>query len=164
MPEATSESNVMQDFDTEFLMHAPEIYIFSACRHIIELILAAQGSLNAGEIDAARFGERVNPLFTQLQDLADATHRFDIIVPLGLASTWSAFFWRWFNWWYDYRQSLTPEELDRIHRLQDTFDPAALDYRPAGDWLTYRATLPSGLSPTMQERASISPQMDTDRH
>jgi len=143
MPEATSESNVMQEFDAEFLMHAPEIHIFSACRHVVELILSAQGELNSGEIDAPEFEERVKPLFTQLGGLAQATHRFDILVPLRPQAGFSSFFWRWFNWWHDYRQSLTTEELDCIHRLQEAWDPAALDYRPAGDWLNYRASPPS---------------------
>jgi len=142
MSQASPAANVMQEFDTEFLLHAPEIYIFSACRHIVELLRAAQAPLNSGEIDEPTFAERVGPLFTQLRGLAEATQRFDIIAPFTAEAGFSSFFWRWFNWWYDYRQRLSEEELDPVLRLQQAFDPAALDYRPPGDWLTYRATQP----------------------
>jgi hypothetical protein len=134
----------MQEFDTEFLLYAPELYIFSACRHIVELVVAVQAAVNSGEIAASQFDQQVSHLFDQLRGLAQATQRFDILVPVTAETTFSPFFWRWFNWWYDFRQSLTADELDHVHRLQDAFDPGALDYRPPGDWLKHRATLPFG--------------------
>jgi hypothetical protein len=146
MLEATTKNLVMQEFDSEFLHSAPEIYIFSACRHIVEQVLAVHALLNCGEIDALRYGERVSPFLAQLRGLAEATQRFDIVLPLASETAFSPFFWRWYNWWYDYRQSLTSVELDRVHHLQDTFDRAALDYRPAGHWLRHRATPPSGFN------------------
>jgi hypothetical protein len=144
MSQATSASNVMQEFDTEFLLHAPELYIFSACRHIVELLLAEQAAVDSDEMNPSRFEERVRPLLTQLWNLAQATQRFDILVPLTPEAAFSSFFWRWFNWWNDYRQGLSAEDLDRVHRLQDVCDPGALEYRPPGDWLRYRASLPAG--------------------
>jgi hypothetical protein len=140
MSHATLPSEIMQEFDTEFLTRAPEIYIFSACRHIIGLILAARAAVKSGEIDGAGFEERVGPLLIQLKGLAQATDRFGIVVPFTPEAGLSPFFWRWFNWWHDYRQALTAEELDIVHRLQDASDPCALEYRPPGDWLAYRAT------------------------
>jgi len=140
MLEAQTKDKVMQEFDTEFLLNAPEIYIFAACRHIVERILAIQGAATAGEISPTRYREWVSPLLLQFRGLAEATERFDIVFPVTSEGGFSPFFWRWFNWWYDYRQSLTPKKLERVHRLQDTFDPAALDYRPTGHWLKHRAT------------------------
>ena len=129
----------MQEFDTDFLLNAPEIYIFAACRHIVERILAIQAAATAGEISATRYREWVSPLSFQLRGLAGATERFDIVFPVNSEGVFSPFFWRWFNWWYDYRQSLSPRKLQHVHRLQDTYDPAALDYRPEGHWVNYRA-------------------------
>jgi hypothetical protein len=144
MSQAAPASAVMQEFDTEFLLHAQEIYIFSACRHIVGLVLGAQAAVNSGEIDPSQFDKRVGPLFAQLRGLAQATERFDILMPFTPEVGFSPFFWRWYNWWYDYRQRLSTRQLERIHRLQNGSDPTALKYRPRGDWLTYRATLPSG--------------------
>ena len=158
MSEAVPASNVMQEFDTEFLLHAPEISIFSACRHIVELVLAEQAAVNSGETAASRYDELVRPLFAQLWNLAQATQRFDIVVPFTVEADLSPFFWRWFNWWYDYRQGLTAEALDRVHRLQEASDPAALEYRPPGDWLAYRPTAPSGFKlPPFQLSCPLGP-------
>jgi hypothetical protein len=143
MSQSTPASNVMQEFDTEFLVDAPEIYIFSACRHVIELVLAAQTAVKAGELDESAFAERVSPLFAQLRGLAQATQRFDIVMPFTPEAGFSPSFWRWFNWWHDYREGLSPKKLQRIHKLQHTSDPDALKYRPPGDWLKYRETPPS---------------------
>jgi hypothetical protein len=137
MPKAKLESDLMEEFDTEFLCHAPEIYIFSACRHVVDLINAL-GPAAAGETKSSRDTERLERLLAQLEALADATERFDIIVPFTPESGFSPFFWRWFNWWWDYRQRLTQEELDEVHQLQDCHDPAVIKYRPRGGWITYR--------------------------
>ncbi|HWX20201.1 MAG TPA: hypothetical protein VN578_09895 [Candidatus Binatia bacterium] len=139
MSEAKLELNVMQEFDTEFLVHAPEIYIFSACRHVVALVKDAEWAGASSGKNASLHGERRNRLFAQLSALAQATERFDIVLPFTPESGFSRFFWRWFNWWSDYRQGLTHEQLDHIHRLQDENDLAALDYRPTGDWLTHPA-------------------------
>ncbi len=151
MSQTTPASNVMQEFDTEFLLYAPELYIFSACRHVVDLLVAAQKPARS---EARRSGgdERVSRLFSELCSLALATQRFDIVVPVTPEGDFSPFFWRWFNWWYDYRVGLSAEELDLVHRLQDASDPGALDYRPCGDWLHYRATPPFGLFTPRQPR------------
>lgn len=149
MLETSIKCNVMQEFDTEFLLNAQEIYIFSACRHILEQLQAVQGAVNAGQSGLSRPPERVNLLINQLRGLAQATERFDIVVPWTPEAGFSPFFWRWFNWWHDYRQSLTRKQLERVHRLQDAFDPAVLKYRPGGDWLRFRETPPSGLNLTV---------------
>jgi hypothetical protein len=139
MPKAKLESDLMEEFDTEFLRHAPEIYIFSACRHLVELI-EALGPAAAGEAKSPRDTERLERLLAQLEALANSVERFDIIVPFTPESGFSPFFWRWFNWWWDYRQRLTQEELDEVHQLQDSHDPAVIKFRPRGDWVTYRNT------------------------
>ena len=140
MPEAILAHESRKQFNTEFLFRAPEIYVFSACSHIVEQVAAAQEAASCGEQDS----ERARLLACQLWGLAVATQRFDIIVPWTSKGTFSPFFWRWFNWWNDYREGLTAEELNYVHGLLETFDPAALEYRPPGDWLNHRATVPPG--------------------
>ncbi len=143
MPKTAPVPNVMQEFDTEFLLGAPEIYIFSACRHIVDLLVTSP--TGPGARTASRSDERRSRLFAQLCALAEATQRFDIVAPVIAEATFSPFFWRWFNWWHDYRQRLAADELDLVHRLQDAWDPGVLKYRPPGHWLTYRATPPPPL-------------------
>jgi hypothetical protein len=145
MPEATPVADVMQEFDAEFLLGAPEIYIFSACRHILELLGSAEGPASRGTRRAPVSDERRSGLLAQLCGLAEATERFDIVAPLIGEAIFSPFFWRWFNWWHDYRQGMAAQELERVHRLQEAWDLRALKYRPPGHWLRYRATPPSGL-------------------
>ena len=142
----------MQEFDTEFLFRAPEIYIFSACRHIIELLVAAQAEADSSGTNAAASDKKRSEFFTQLHGLAVATQRFDIVLPFTTERGFSPFFWRWFNWWCDYRKGLSADELDLVHRLQEASDPGALDYRPPGDWLTYRATPPRGFKMPGRQR------------
>jgi hypothetical protein len=144
MPLARPQSLPVEVLDAEFLACAPEIYIFSACLGTVKQVWALEQKLNNHEIDHVTFIQRVSPLFTELWGLAEATQRFGIVVPFTPQIAFSPFFWRWFNWWYDYRESLAPKQLEHIRRLQRNFDPAVLDHRPAGDWLIYRATPPFG--------------------
>jgi hypothetical protein len=138
MPKTTSALNVLEEFDTEFLETAPEIDIFSACRHLLEQVKAAERALKVGEMNGPEFRRRVKALLSEFCKAAQATERFDIVVPYTPEAAFSPFFWRWFNWWNDYRDRLTRDELKKIHRLQATRDRAALRYRPAGHWLKYR--------------------------
>jgi len=144
MPEAKTESKPPHGPDAEFLLCAPEIYIFCACLEIVNRVWEVERALDAGEIDRAQFHSQVGPLFSKLCGLAEATHRFDIIVPFTPGIAFSPFFWRWFNWWYDYRQGLTPEQLEHSHRLLRESNPAVLDHRPTGHWLRYREAPPFG--------------------
>ena len=155
MSQTTPAAKVMQEFDTEFLLHAPEIYIFSACRHILELIVAARASSKSGKKNASASDKQVTHLLSQLRGLAQATERFDIVAPFTPGAGFSLFFWRWYNWWYDYRQGLTADELDHVHRLQEAVHPGALGYRPPGHWLTYRATPPFRLKRAFEKLYSL---------
>jgi hypothetical protein len=144
MSQDTIASNVMQEFDTEFLLNAPELYIFAACRHVVELLQSAHFAAKCDEVESSTRNERVGRLLSELQALAQATERFDILVPFTSETGFSKFFWRWYNWWNDYREKLTEEELELVHQLQDACDPGALQYRPRGHWLRRRATPATG--------------------
>ncbi len=91
MAHTTPASDVMQEFDTEFLLSAPEINIFSACRHVVDLLVAAQEPARGGARQSGG-NERVSPLLAQLCRLAEATQRFDIVLPVMAEGTFSSFF------------------------------------------------------------------------
>jgi len=144
MQQGGPESTALGEVDPEFLVCAPEIYIFYACLAVVKQMSALEHALQSGEIDKPAFFDRISPLLTELWGLAEATHRFGIVVPFTPQTAFSPFFWRWFNWWFDYRQGLTPEQLDHIQQLYREYDPALIDYRPVGDWLRHLQTPPFG--------------------
>jgi len=122
MQQGGPESTALGEVDPEFLVCAPEIYIFYACLAVVKQMSALEHALQSGEIDKPAF----------------------IVVPFTPQTAFSPFFWRWFNWWFDYRQGLTPEQLDHLQQLYREYDPALIDYRPVGDWLRHRQTPPFG--------------------
>jgi len=94
----------------------------------------------AGKIDRATFVDRTNGLLSQLSRTVEATHRFDLVMPVMDSGRFSPSFWRWFNWWSDYRSTLTPAQIEQIQRLGRERWSAANNHRPGGDWLNYRQT------------------------
>ena len=142
MPKVSSILNAVVETEREFLLHAPEVLLFSACLGIIQKVLTLERTFIARKINRAAFIRRINILFSQLMRTAEATERFDIVMPVADFGQFSPAFWRWFNWWDDYRKSLTPTEIDRLERLAQTCSPTINDHRPEGDWQTYRQTPP----------------------
>jgi len=142
MPKCSSILKAVVETEREFLLHAPEVLLFSACLGIIQKVLTLERTFIAGKINRAAFIRRINILFSQLTRTAEATERFDIVMPVTDFGRFSPAFWRWFNWWDDYRKSLTPMEIDQLERLVRKRAKIVNDHRPAGDWQTYRQTPP----------------------
>ena len=142
MPKISSILKAVVEKDREFLLDAPEVVIFSACHGIIQRVLTLEWVFKAGRIDEAEFSHRINTLVWQLTRTAEATQRFDIVMPVTAFGRFSPSFWRWFNWWDDYRRSLTPTEIAQLERLAQARAPAINDHRPKGDWQTCRQTPP----------------------
>ena len=142
MPKVSSILKAAVETEREFLLHAPEVLLFSACLGVIQEVLTLERKFMARKINRAGFIRRINILFSQLMRTAEATERFDIVMPVTHFGQFSPAFWRWFNWWDDYRKSLTPTEIDRLERLAQARAPSINDYRPEGDWQTYSATPP----------------------
>ena len=142
MPKVSSILNATVKREREFLLHAPEVVLFSACLGIIQKVLILERIFKAGKIDGDAFIHRINILLSQLMRTAEATHRFDIVMPVMDFGRFAPAFWRWFNWWDDYRKSLTPREIDRLERLARKRARIVNDHRPAGDWQTYSQTPP----------------------
>ena len=140
MPKISSILKAVVEKDREFLLDAPEVVIFSACHGIIQRVLTLEWVFKAGRIDEAEFSHRINNLLWQLTRMAEATQRFDIVLPVTEFGRFSPSFWRWFNWWNDYRKSLTPTKINHLERLAQERATALNHHRPMGDWLRYRQT------------------------
>ncbi len=127
----------------EFRFHAPEILIFSACRGRIQALLSLVRSFETGSISKAIFVIRINAVLRQLIRTVEATHRFDLVAPVTDFGQFSASFWRWFNWWNDYRKTLSSDQIDEIELLAQRGLSAIDNYRPVGDWMTYPDQTPA---------------------
>jgi hypothetical protein len=84
--------------------------------------------------------ESCKGILGQLNAAADATERFDIVLPVMDYGRFSPFFWRWFNWWDDYFKELTSRQSCQIERLAREAKQSAEHYRPREDWVRYRHT------------------------
>ncbi|HWV98622.1 MAG TPA: hypothetical protein VNZ64_02905 [Candidatus Acidoferrum sp.] len=140
MPKTASKSKAVAGRGREFLLHAPEICIFSACLELVQELRTLDRTFKAGKTDRAAFVDRVKALLSQLSRTAEATDRFDIVMPVASCGRFSPSFWRWFNWWNDYHIALPPAQIAQIERLGREHWFAIKNHRPEGDWLTYRQT------------------------
>lgn len=140
MPNVTHEFDAQAVEDHEFLLHAPEIFVFSSCFGLVRQLRIIEGLFKPGEAGRMFFARRIDSLLFDLTCAAQATNRFDLVMPVIERGRFSPCFWRWFNWWSDYRNTLTPEQIAHIERLGREGNPAVKHYRPEGDWARYRQT------------------------
>jgi hypothetical protein len=97
-------------------------------------------AFSALEISKSTFMGRCKAVLGQLNQAADATERFDIVLPVMDYGRFSPFFWRWFNWWDDYFKELTPRQIGQIERMAREERPTVKSYRPREHWVQYRHT------------------------
>jgi hypothetical protein len=140
MPNTTAKPKLPAERAKEFLSQAPEISIFGVCCVMVDELRSLERCFKAGELSLNAFLEKSSSVVTQLSETADATERFGIVLPVMQYGEFSPFFWRWFNWWDDYFQSLTPAQVNEIEALARQRMPAADGYRPEGHWTHYRHT------------------------
>jgi hypothetical protein len=140
MPKTASKSNTVARRDREFLLDAPEIFIFSAFLGMVQELRILDRTFEAGTTDRAALVDRVNALLWRMSRTAEATHRFDLVMPVMDCGRFSPSFWRWFNWWHDYRNTLNAAQIEHIERLGRERKSAVNKHRPGGDWLNYRQT------------------------
>lgn len=131
--------------DPAFFLSAPEISIFVACCVMINELRGIERSLTTGEISANVFQEKSKALLARLAEAADATQRFDIVLPVMEEGRFSPYFWRWFNWWDDYLKMLTPSKVAEIERQAREHGSLAEGLRPKGHWIRYRSRAPKGV-------------------
>jgi len=138
MPKTKSKISVRVVQETGFLLRAPEAAVFLACRGMVEELRGLAYAFAASEISKSTFMNRCKAVLTHLNQAADATERFDIVLPVMDYGRFSPFFWRWFNWWDDYFKELTPRQVGQIERLAREDKPSIKNYRPRADWVQYR--------------------------
>jgi len=148
MPKTAVKSKLRVERDNEFLREAPEVSIFLACYGMVEELRNLERAFRSSDLNDKGFFEEFNQVLTQLSQIAEATERFDVLLPVMDYGQFSPFFWRWFNWWDDYFRGLSPAQIAHIERLARERTRNVNDYRPEEHWLTYRHTPAFTLIPT----------------
>ena len=140
MPKTAVKTKIQVEQDNEFLTNAPEVSIFLACLGMIDELRHLERSFKGSAMSDQTFFEQFNAILCQLTHAAEATERFDVLWPVMDYGKFSPFFWRWFNWWDDYLQGLTPRQIGQLERLARGGKPSVNRHRPREDWLRYRQT------------------------
>jgi hypothetical protein len=140
MPKTAVKTKIQVEQDNEFLTTAPEVSIVLACLGMIDELRHLERSFKASAMSDQTFFEQFNEILGQLTRAAEATERFDVVWPVMDYGKFSPFFWRWFNWWDDYLQGLTPRQIGHLERLARGRKPSVNRHRPYEDWLRYRQT------------------------
>ena len=140
MPKIAVKSKLRIEQDNEFLREAPEVSIFLACLGMVDELRHLERAFTQGKIGDREFFEKFNEVLGQLSQLAEATERFDIVWPVVDYGKFSPFFWRWFNWWDDYLQGLTPRQLGQLERQARGRKPIVEQHRPSEHWISHRGT------------------------
>jgi hypothetical protein len=140
VPDTTTRSKVSIEQAKEFLRSAPEISIFGVCCVMVDELRCFERAFKKGELTPKAFWDKSNAVVGQLSETATATERFGIVLPVLAHGEFSSYFWRWFNWWDDYFQTLTPRQVSELEALARQRLPEAERFRPAGHWSGYRST------------------------
>ena len=138
MPKTTSQSKVRVVRGKSGLRNAPEVSVFIACREMIDELRRLACAFSAQQVTKRVFMLKCKAVVARLNEAADATERFDIVLPVMDYGRFSPFFWRWFNWWDDYLKELTPRQVAHIEWLANRLRPAVEAHRPREHWLHYR--------------------------
>jgi hypothetical protein len=140
MPKIAVKTKVQVEQDNDFLTVAPEVSIFLACLGMVDELRHLERVFRASAMSDQTFFEQFNEILGQLTHVAEATARFDVLLPVMDYGKFSPFFWRWFNWWDDFLQTLTPRQIGQLERLARGRKPTINRRRPREDWLRYRQT------------------------
>ncbi len=119
--------------------------MFVAVCVLINELRGLDSALGTGEITGKVYQDRSKDVMSRLGEAAEATYRFDIVIPQMQPGLFSPFFWRWFNWWSDHIKALTPSRIAELEQRAREGGSLIHDLRPRGDWVNYRSTPPAGL-------------------
>jgi len=120
MPKTKTKPSFKVEQKRDFLLEAPEVSIFLACLAAINELRCLACAYETGELTRMDFSRRSSAVVSELNALASATERFDIICPVMEFGKFSPFFWRWFNWWNDFLKELRPRQISYLERLART--------------------------------------------
>ena len=117
-----------------------ELSCFLACRDLVNQLRGLKRALVDQDISREELLARARPLLEQLAQRVAETEQFDIVMPVFGEGQFSPYFWRWFNWWEDHFQGLTPRHSARVARLRLRRRSAVKNQAPGDDWSTWRDT------------------------
>ncbi len=140
MPKTKLKPTLKPGRNPDFLLQAPEVSIFLACLASVNELRFLASGYETGEVTRIDFSRESSGLVAELNELASATERFDIVCPVSEFGQFSPFFWRWFNWWHDYLQELRPRQVSHLEKLARESGSALRAYRPKDSWVRYRHT------------------------
>lgn len=155
MTNAQLESTTGGGGDKDLLLSVPEISVwmtaFGCLRSVDEYLVEWRGD----RITEKQYFKSINACLVNLAETADATHRFGVLLPSTiephyrkhmrelddafLKVDFSPSFWRWYNWWSDYINTLKAYERKHVYHLAMERLRGLEAYRPAGDWLHHRS-------------------------
>jgi hypothetical protein len=124
--------------DADFLLFAPEVSIFMACFGLVNELKVLNDFRRKDCISEREFDNRFNGVLSTFSLVADATWRFDLLLPVLDYGKFSTCFWRWFNWWDDYIKTLPPMQLSHVEWLAKVCSHDVDQFRPSGDWINHR--------------------------
>lgn len=155
MTDAQLQSTMGGSKDRCLLVEVPEISVWMTafgCLNSVEEVLTERRQLRISE---KQYFKQVNGCLANLAETADATHRFGVLLPATMEPNYrkhlrerddgflkvefSPSFWRWYNWWHDYVNTLSVAQRKYVYQLAVERLPGLEAYRPAGDWLNYRS-------------------------
>jgi hypothetical protein len=134
MQKTKSKPKAVSSSDNAYLLTAPEISIFTAVFAMRNSLLELERNHLGGIIEQSDFFKKFNTILAEFTETAEATHRFDIVLPVMAFGKFSSSFWRWFNWWDQYMESLSNPDRIRLHTLAMDRLPGLESYRPPGHW------------------------------
>src|SRR5258708_21334229 len=140
MPKTKIKSKAKPELESQFLLEAPEVSIFLACVAAVNQLRALAAQYETGELSRVAFSRRSTVIVADLSELACASERFDIVCPVLEFGRFSPFFWRWYNWWYDFVKDFTPRQVNHLVQLAGRGSRATSGSHPKSDWLRYRQT------------------------
>ena len=138
MPKTKTKSSLTVERKRNFQLEAPEVSIFLACLAATNELRCLASSYACGGLTRTEFSRESTILVAELNELASATERFDIVCPVMGFGSFSPFFWRWFNWWNDYLKDLKPRQVSYLEKLARKEAPSLNTHRPKDDWVRYR--------------------------
>jgi hypothetical protein len=136
------------------LLACPEISVWMSAMGCLRTIGEYQVAWQSNTLSDRAYFRSVNSSLLELAASAEATHRFDVVLPVTVQNTWWGRkarereflevqiyppFWRWYNWWGDYLLSMIQSDRDFLYKLVLEQRPEVENYRPPGDWLKHRA-------------------------
>jgi len=162
MPEQDAKDPIQEELERQILEGAPEICIWMIVFGCLTTMAEIREEYALSRIDHSTFYPAFNNAFAELIKTAEAVDRFGVILAVVTESNYrrrikkdpyyvidakfSSFFWRWYNWWADHLFELDDVARQRLFRLGHERSSTLAEYKPPGDWMHYRRTMPKVLN------------------